>query len=236
MFDLRYAKDNRVLKCIQLYGILFGLYWPLPPLGCALYFISPRLLVPNWLKSAKAHQIKHTGANAMLGALVGPEAPKTRIRLEILFVILFQVGLCFALGVTWKTWLICYYFFGLNWAALQYADHAGSVRDIREGAWNLKVNKVVEKIFLNYHFHLVHHRHPGLPWIHLPKLINTQEAWPSFWQKYFLLWKGPQITTEPPPRGIDPDFEWLIDTSGLKSRHQEAAGNATSPEGLIAYK
>ena len=210
MFDLYYARDSWWLKAIQLYGILLGFYWPLAPLGLALYILCPAVLRSRLLRDTSSIEIKHTGADAMLADLTDARAPRGRIVLEGLLALVLQLALVTGLGLSWKTWLVCYFAFGFNWASLQYADHVGSRRDIREGAWNLRVNPLVEKLFLNYHYHLVHHRNPGTSWVHLPALRDPGDPWPSFWRKYLELWKGPQLTREPPPRDIDPDFERMI--------------------------
>src|SRR5882672_4421313 len=42
MFDLYYPHDNRVIQFVRWYGILFGFFWPLAPLGAVLFSISPR--------------------------------------------------------------------------------------------------------------------------------------------------------------------------------------------------
>jgi hypothetical protein len=44
MFDLYYPTDSRVLKWIQWYGLLCGMFWPLVPLGAVLFALCPGLL------------------------------------------------------------------------------------------------------------------------------------------------------------------------------------------------
>jgi len=98
----------------------------------------------------------------------------------------------------WQGWLLCHWAFALHWSALQYVDHAWSPRDIINGAWNLKVLPISRLFALNYHYHLAHHRYPTVPWIHLPKLLNSSEPQPTFWSIYFSLWGG---TRPAPPMG-----------------------------------
>lgn len=126
--------------------------------------------------------------------------PRGRVWLEVLFSTCFQVSMWLMLDLNWVAWLACYWAFGLNWSALQYADHAWSVRDVREGAWNLRVSRLARAIFLNYHCHLAHHRSPGTPWTYLPQLVNPRESQPSFWKIYFSLWGG----ARPAPPGPGP--------------------------------
>ncbi len=83
----------------------------------------------------------------------------------------------------------------MQWSALQYADHAFSPLDPANGAWNLKVNRVTRAVFLNYHLHLAHHRHPQVPWIHLDQLVDPLEPQPGFLRTWLAMWRGPR----PPP-------------------------------------
>ena len=64
--------------------------------------------------------------------------------------------------------------------------------DVRDGAWNLRVNRVVQYIFLNYHHHRAHHQHPDVPWIHLGKFVDFTAPRPSFASIYLSMWKGPR--------------------------------------------
>ena len=119
-------------------------------------------------------------------------APKRTIRLELLFTIAVQIALFVLLDLTFAGWAICYGAFAVNWSSLQYTDHAFSKLDVRDGAWNLRVNSLTRLLFLNYHHHLAHHRHPHVPWIHLWRYVDPAEAQPSFWSIYWRMWRGPQ--------------------------------------------
>ena len=71
---------------------------------------------------------------------------------------------------------VCYAAFAINWSSLQYTDHAFSKLDVRDGAWNLRVNPSTRLLFLNYHHHLAHHRHPQVPWIHLGRFVDPARS------------------------------------------------------------
>ena len=109
--------------------------------------------------------IKHTGAEAMLAQI--NHASINTIRLEIVWTVIFQVLLFLLINLSWVSWVLCYACFAVNWSSLQYADHAWSELDPKQGAWNLKINPVIRAIFLNYHLHHSHHTHPRLPWLYL---------------------------------------------------------------------
>ena len=64
--------------------------------------------------------------------------------------------------------------------ALRRDMYAESPRDVVEGAWNLKFWRVSQALFLNYNLHLAHHRQPGAPWTHLPRLVRASDPNPSF--------------------------------------------------------
>ena len=118
--------------------------------------------------------------------------PRGVVRLEILFSVLWQIALFRALHLTWAGWALCYAAFAVNWSSLQYSDHAWSPLDAVEGAWNLRVNRLVRLLFLNYHHHRAHHENPKAPWIHLPRLVDHREPRPSFLWIYLSMWRGPR--------------------------------------------
>lgn len=196
LFDYYYDERDKWIKRLQLYWILLGIYWLAIPFGCLVYLVWPRAFQWGLFRNAN-RSAQVTSTDAMLSGF--DDAPVTRIRLEILFALAFQVILFLSLNLTWWSWLLCYGAFALNWCSLQYTDHAFSERDVKNGAWNLKVNKFLRYIFLNYHFHLAHHQDPSIPWIHLPRFVKPDQPRPSFLKLYLQLWKGPRLTTEPPP-------------------------------------
>ncbi len=207
MFDMYYPDDSRLLKFAQLYTVLLGFYWTAAPFGGILYLISPRILDGTLFRSQHKY-MKPMSMEAMLSGL--DHVNRSRVRWELLATLIFQLGIIFILGVGFKAWLICYWAFAFLWGSLQYADHAWSVRDIRKGAWNLKVNKVVQFIFLNYHHHLAHHEHPYVPWIHLHKFVDFAIERPTHFKIWLKMWAGPKLTTERNPQDLSPDFEQVL--------------------------
>jgi fatty acid desaturase len=193
-FDYYTPEDNRLLKFAQWYGILTGLYWLLPPLGCLLVLLVPARALRALFRSRGSKQAEHIGAEAMLEGLA--EAPVWQMRLEIVMSGALQMLAWFVLDLTPLGWLACYATFAVNWSALQYADHAWSELDVRDGAWNLKVSPAIQYIFLNYHHHRAHHQHPEVPWIHLDRYVDFAEQRPSFLKMYLSMWRGPRPLPE----------------------------------------
>jgi len=189
-FDLIRPGDNRVLKVLQWYSILSGLYGLSPTLFCLLYALSPRLFkLKGWARKDMGIG-RQTSAAIYFGAV--ERVPLRVVRGEVLLAVAVQVALGVLLGLDPARWALCQLCFAFNWSALQYADHAFSPLDPKDGAWNLKVNPVVRLIFLNYHHHLAHHEAPHVPWIHLPKLVRADRPQPAFWRIYLRMWLGPR--------------------------------------------
>ncbi len=195
MFDYYQPGDNLLLKYFQWYGILTGLYWLLPPLASLVFLLTPTWLIKRIIAlSQKSDLAFQFSAEGMLSGY--NNAPYARIKAEILLSIAIQIALFYFLHLNLFGWLACYAAFGFAWSSLQYTDHAFSKRDVYDGAWNLRVNKVIQYIFLNYHHHRVHHQNPTVPWLYLERYIDAGEYRPSFLEIYLKMWGGPRPVPE----------------------------------------
>ena len=204
LFDYYLPGESRFLKTYRLYSLLSGFYWMSIPTGGLLY-----LAIWNFPRNRWIHRLTEPmGLRPMVQGLA--KASPLRIRLELGYAFSFQFLLAFLLGLEFLTWLVCYWAFALNWSSLQYTDHAWTVRDIKNGASNLRVNPLVRALFLNYHHHLAHHQHPNIPWIHLPGFVSESAPRPSFLATYLSLWAGPRPTTAPGPGPMDASLEELL--------------------------
>lgn len=189
-FDYIHEGDVKWLKYAQWYAILTGVYWLVTVFGVVAFALVPRTLRVRLLRSRDSRVATQTSSGPYLDAL--DAQPPVAARLELLGSAVFQVGLFLALDLSWQGWLLCYAAFALNWSSLQYADHAFSPLDPEAGAWNLRVPSVVRWVFLNYHFHLAHHRHPNASWIHLPRLADPSTPRPHFLAIWWSMWRGPR--------------------------------------------
>src|SRR5262249_47313495 len=129
MFDLYYPWDNRLLRSVQWYGILCGLFWPVVPIGALLVALCP------WLLRARLFQ-RVPCSRDLLGDLRG--AAIRAIQVEVVLILGVFVLLYWLLGLRWQPMLILYACFSFNWSTRQYVGHAFSRRDVIEGAWNLR--------------------------------------------------------------------------------------------------
>lgn len=195
MFDYYKPGDNLFFKYIQWYGILTGLYWLLPPAASLLFLITPVWLLKRIMSYSETSDISYQlSADGMLSGY--KNAPFARIKGEIFLSVLMQAAIFYLLDLSFFGWLACYVAFGFNWSSLQYTDHAFSERDVYDGAWNLRVNKIIQYIFLNYHHHRVHHQNPSISWVHLEKYIKEDEFRPLFLEIYLKMWRGPRPVPE----------------------------------------
>jgi len=205
MFDLYYPTDNRVLKRMQWYGLLCGLFWPVVPLGAILVALYPGFL--RWQMLSKTNPARGVGiiANLESSAILA-------IRLELLLIVLFYAALFWSLDLKWQNTLVLYACFSLNWSTRQYVGHAFSQRDIVDGAWNLRHFPWMSWLLLHGEWDLNHHRRPEVPWVHLPKVSPPEEPRTSYWKQYWRQWLGPRpcVEAEPQRREDHPSEDYLL--------------------------
>jgi fatty acid desaturase len=186
IYDYYLPGQSRWLRNFQLYaGNLLGLYWLCIPFGNLIYLSAPWLYRSKWFIRGLA---RHLGFEHFVEEIA--QQGLLRIWLQCLWALCYQIAIWYLLELNWQGWLLCYGMFALHWSALQYVDHAWSPRDVINGAWNLKVSRLAQMLALNYQCHLAHHRHPEIPWLYLPELVDNSETQPSFWKIYLSLWRG----------------------------------------------
>jgi fatty acid desaturase len=196
MFDAYYPTDNRVLKWLQWYGLLCGLFWPLVPLGAVLFSVCPWLL--RWQVLNKADPARGVAIVANL------ERPAIwAIRLELFLIVLFFGTLFWLLGLQWFNTLVLYACFSFNWSTRQYVGHAFSRRDVVEGAWNLRHVPWMSWLLLHGEWDLNHHRRPDVSWYYLPRLSEPGQPRLSYFRQYFRQWLGPRPCEEPDPQTLE---------------------------------
>ncbi|MFZ4713380.1 MAG: fatty acid desaturase family protein [Bacteriovoracaceae bacterium] len=218
LFETYHEGDNKILRSFVLYSVLSGLYWLSPLVGSLWLLIHPSSLIGSGFTGKNNFKLGRMGGASMLRNFENiTKGTITRMRLEIVFMFLFQASLFYILDLSFKGWILCYGSFAVLWSSLQYTDHAYSVRDIRHGAWNLKVNPITKAFFLNYHDHLAHHENPHVSWIHLPKFVDHSKPRPSFWSIYLRMWKGIEKIERSAAPVLDPELEKLIEQENFKA-------------------
>jgi fatty acid desaturase len=197
LYDYYLPQQSRWLKTYWIYCLLTGFYWSIIPVAVAFYLLCPVAFRSRWFQRGPA---RLWGFEEFVRDIA--EQPVARVWPEAFFTLCVQVLMWRVLGLHPVATLACYWTFGIIWSTLQYTDHAWSPRDVYEGAWNLRVWRVTQVLFLNYNLHLVHHRRPDIPWIHLPRFVKGEDPAPSFWSIYWPLWRG--AAPAPPGEGPAP--------------------------------
>jgi fatty acid desaturase len=177
--------EHPAMKAAQYYLLIGGMIW----LGTALTSLAIALVPAGWLE----RRVERQGATAEYLRFILDAQPR-RVRREVIAVIALWVVLWFGLSLTWKAWLVCYAAFGFSWASQQYIYHVRTPRHLIEGAYDLKLFLPLQWLYLCFNFHLQHHRHVNVPWIHLPSL--TAPPTRPYLQTYLLLFLPPQPVTE----------------------------------------
>jgi fatty acid desaturase len=193
MFDLYYPTDNRLVKYAQWYSILCGLFWVVIPLGGLLFALCPALLRTRGFRTARS-------SSYLLGDIQGGEV--RAIRAEVLLIVAFFAALFVLGGLSPLHTLALYGCFAVNWSTRQYVGHAFTKRDVIEGAWNLRHNRLMTWVLLHGEYDLNHHRRPDLSWYYLPRLSAPGEARPGYLRQYWRLWLGPRPAAEPAPESL----------------------------------
>lgn len=194
MFDLYYPTDSRFVRFIQWYGILCGLFWPWVPIGAVLFAFCPAVLRTRVFQKARS-------SNYLLGDVRDSEI--RQIRREVLLTIGFFALLFWLLDLKWQHVLLMYACFAFNWSTRQYIAHAFTKRDVIEGAYNLRHNRIMSWILMNGQWDLNHHRRPDVSWYYLPQVSRAGDA-PriSYVRQYWRMWRGPQLNSEPAPESL----------------------------------
>ena len=183
-FDFWFEDEHPLWKCLQFYGILTGFYWLTVVLSNVVVLAVPRLFDRSRFEFDRP-------SAAFMDAL-NPAYWKW-IRVEALAAIALHATII-ALLRDPIAYVSLYAAFGFSWSAMQYVHHFGTVRDVKNGARNLRLFAPIDAIWLNHNWHLTHHRHPTVPWPHLPALAREeQQADRGFIVvAYARMWRGPR--------------------------------------------
>ena len=181
---------SKVSTYCQWYGTLLGLFYVLVVLTTVLAAIIPGITKNKLLTS------KSLG-NGNLADITTSDLWK--IRLEVILTVAFWSAVIWALPLEPLTVLTMFLMAGFNWSTRQYIAHAYSDRDVLDGAFNLKHNKLMSAVLLNGEWDLVHHRSPDVPWTSLPEIGEHNQSRMSYIRQYFRMWGGPVPVTQPEP-------------------------------------
>jgi fatty acid desaturase len=187
-FDLYFDGEHPAWKRLQLYGILTGFYWLVAVLANFVVLVVPFVM-----------RREHFGFDRPSSAFMDALNPryKNHIRAEAIAVVVLHAAVIRIAGIPFWKYAVMYAGFGFSWSAMQYVHHFGTTRHVLEGARNLWLWGPVDLVWLNHNWHLTHHKHPTVPWIHLPNVGREENPDRGFLPIHYLrMWSGPRKATE----------------------------------------
>lgn len=191
LFDGYYpGKDNPWLKRFAFYFLYVGGFWLIIQLANVLCLIFPGFVDTNIIKKVSTFNSK-----------VGnhPKKYVRRVRIELCATACFHVMMMWLSGWRLEIWAIFYACFAVVWSSQNYITHAHTPRHTLNGAHNLKTNPIYASFILYFNYHLAHHQHPSVPWIHLPKIIDPRRKNPGYLMTWLRFWAGPKPVRDPEP-------------------------------------
>jgi fatty acid desaturase len=187
-FDLYFDGEHPIWKRLQLYGILTGFYWLVAVLANVVVLVIPFVM--------RREHFQFDRPSAAFMEALNPRYTN-HIRAEAIAVIALHTTIVFTLGIPFWKYAVMYAGFGFSWSAMQYVHHFGTTRHVLEGARNLWLWGPVDLVWLNHNWHLTHHKHPTVPWVHLPTLGRKESPRREFLPIHYLrMWSGPRKATE----------------------------------------
>jgi fatty acid desaturase len=197
-FDLYFEGDNVVWKWMVWLGILTGLYYLLVVVSNVVAAAVPYVLDRRHFK-VERHIVVDRASAAFLESF--NPAYLRFIRLEGIAAIALHIAIVWGFGIPVVKYMAMYATFGFMWSAMQYVHHYGTERHVTRGARNLRVFAPVDAAWLNHNWHRVHHEHPTVPWVHLPRIGRAEEPAAAAERRflpwvYLNMWRGPRKTTE----------------------------------------
>lgn len=188
-FDFWFEGEHPIWKRLQFYGILTGFYWLVVVMSSVVV-----LLAPGWLRGSK---FSFDRPSAAFMDSLNPASWRL-IRLEATLVLVVHGALLAWLDYAFIPYAVMYTVFGISWSAMQYVHHFGTERDVLNGARNLWIAWPIDVLWLNHNWHLTHHRHPTIPWIHLPRVARDEQMTARGFLPwaYLKMWRGPRRAAE----------------------------------------
>jgi fatty acid desaturase len=193
--------ESAFWKRLQYYALICGLFWLLIPLSSiALALIPRRRLVirsdrsdaPMWLRFAEFLN----------------DIDLNRLRIDVAFSALVWFVAATTLHLRPAAVAGCYIAFAFSWASQQYIYHVRTPLDVVEGALDLRLWRPMEMLYLNFNYHLTHHRAVSVPWIHLRGIVAERPT-RTYLRTYLELWQPPQrlVRDTPSSRSVMPRSE-----------------------------
>ena len=175
-------------KRIMYFLLISGLFWLLLPLSSVAVAMIPQRRIQLPRPEAGA------GSFRKFAQFLNEVRPG-RVRLDLLVTVVVWLIAIPVLHLHLLQTAICYAAFGFSWASQQYIYHVRTPRHAVLGAYDLKLWKPLELLYLHFNYHLTHHIAEWVPWKHLPA-IAAEEPTRGYARTYLKLWRVPEELEE----------------------------------------
>jgi fatty acid desaturase len=193
-------------KRVAYYFLICGFFWLLIPLSSTVIAMIPRhsIRIPNPDENA--------GVFRRFAQFLNDVRPG-RVRRDLLVTAAIWVAAVPLLRLNLTALAVCYAAFGFSWASQQYIYHVRTPRHAVLGAYDLRLWRPLELLYLYFNYHLTHHLAVWVPWIYLPG-IAADAPDRGYLATYFGLWR--------PPQPVEAAFPSQFQPSGpLPPRHED---------------
>lgn len=176
--------ESAWVKHVQFYALITGLIWLSAPVVTLVICLTPT----NLLSRAFA-----SGGNTSVARYLAfiQRAGASKVRVETLCVLVLWCLVWWGLQLNWQAVAFCYGAFAFSWSSQQYIYHVRTPRHLIEGAYDLKLWAPLQWLYLNFNYHLSHHRQPNVPWLYMP-LVAQSAPTQGYLSTYLALWAPPQ--------------------------------------------
>jgi fatty acid desaturase len=180
--------ENPWFKRIMFFLLISGLFWLLLPLSSIVVAMIPRrrITLPRPEDDA--------GSFRKFAQFLNEVRPG-RVRRDLLVTTLVWMIAFQSLHFRLASIAVCYAAFGFSWASQQYIYHVRTPRHAVLGAYDLKLWKPLEFLYLHFNYHLTHHLAEWVPWNYLPS-IAAQQPTRGYATTYIGLWRVPERLAE----------------------------------------
>jgi fatty acid desaturase len=184
------------VKRVAYYFLICGLFWFLIPLSSIVIAMIPRRSIRIPAPDEDA------GVFRRFAQFLNDVRPG-RVRRDLLV-----TGAVWAIAVpllhlNLTALTLCYAAFGFSWASQQYIYHVRTPRHAVLGAFDLRLWRPMELLYLYFNYHLTHHLAVWVPWIYLPR-IAADPPDRGYLVTYFGLWRPPEPVEEAFPSQFQP--------------------------------
>jgi fatty acid desaturase len=182
LVDYVLPHQKRWLKTLQYYFLVCGGVW----LGVPLLSLVLACLPDSWVEKPSGRL--PGGALNYLRSIA--TAKPSKVRRELFAAGLLWAFLSWSLSLKLLPVLACYAAFAFSWSSQQYIYHIRTPRHLIEGAYNLKLWRPFEWLYLKFNYHLAHHHDVSIPWIWSDQLGEVPDR--GYLKTWLALWAPPE--------------------------------------------